>query len=418
MLRVLMANGATLPDVPDDARMPGEVCVPCGRRFDTRQAWAVHAFKVHGRVRKERTLVDGSACPICLRTFASNIRLCRHVQHTPRCKDMLIRGGFCVVAGPGVGSRQSRREADFLMPAMQGLGPFQEDCYATGLNSGTSREEFCSDTLLELQTLAATERPDWGLRDLIEASREVLGGRCLSAACLTGTVRAWQETLEADHLESLSLRWSALVRACGEWVCSNLSFHWLCQGAAAAQPQTVHTFVHSGAALSWLDFALVDERAMQAACEQGGFLLCHKSWLRAFQDLDRSWSVCCDLTEAVQNSEWQSKGEALLREGHHGLFCLSLLGLRWEEVEVHPPVKAKTARRAIDLIHLLRDVGCFCLRLWELRRPFVMVLPNGSEAHMHNLLEMPGIDGFRSEVWQVVHSVVEEGVPEFLFHRI
>ena len=407
-----------LPDVPDDARLQGEVCVPCGRCFDTRQAWAVHAFKVHGRVRQERTLVDGSACPICLRTFASNVRLCRHVQHTPRCKDMLLRGGFSVAAGPGVGSRQSRGEADFLMPAMQGLGLFKEECYTFGPNTGTPREEFCSDTLLDLQELATKERPEWGLRDLIEASRVVLGSRCLSAACLAGTVRVWQETLEADHCESLSLRWSALVRACGEWVCSNLSFHWLCQGTAAAKPQTVHTFAHSEAALSWLDFALVEKRDMQPPCGQGGFLLCHKSWLKAFQDRDSSWDVCCDLTEAVQNSAWQNKGEALLCEGRHGLFCLSLLGLRWEEVEVHPPVKAKAARRATDLIHLFRDVVCFCLRLWELQRPFVMVLPNRSEAHMHNLLALPGIDGFRSEAWQVVHSVVQEGIPEFLFHRI
>ena len=103
LVKRLMAHGASLPDVPESHRLPVEVCAPCGKCFGSKQAWSVHAFKVHGRVRPERSMVDGLSCPICLRTFASNIRLCRHVQHSLSCKTSLIAGGYSVAKGPGIG---------------------------------------------------------------------------------------------------------------------------------------------------------------------------------------------------------------------------------------------------------------------------------------------------------------------------
>ena len=418
LLRRLISNGAALPDLPEEQRMQGEVCVPCGRCFMNKQAWAVHAFKVHGRVRRERSLVDGLACPICLRTFASNIRLCRHVQHSAPCKEQLIRRGFHAPVGPGMGSRHARNEAELMAPAMQGLGPLPAAAPAPGDRDAPLHAECCHETLRELVGIARIERHDWGLKELLDAVRDIMGKRCLSAECLKDTAAAWRVSCADNHDETLSVRWSALVRVSTDWVCDNLSVPWLCGFQVADQSQSVHTFAHSEAALSWLDFSLVEAKGFQTPCDDGGFLLCHSSWQPAFRDLKRNWTASCDLATALKSAEWLRAGQALIEQGYRGLFCLSLLGCHWQSCGPATPIKAKAAGKALALVNLFSDVVGLGLQLWERQSPFVMVLPAMPEAFLRNILELPGIDGFRSEEWQVIFNISEEGVPEFLFHCI
>ena len=87
-------------------------------------------------------------------------------------------------------------------------------------------------------------------------------------------------------------------------------------------------------------------------------------------------------------------------------------------MHVAPPVKAKAARQALNLITLLRDVVAHCLFLWEQECPFVAVLPAADQAFLQAFHSLPGIGWFRSESWQVVHNTPEEEVPEVLFHII
>ena len=54
-------------------------CGPCQKVFGSLQAWSVHAFKVHGRVKPSRCYVAGEQCPVCLRQYASNVQLCLHI---------------------------------------------------------------------------------------------------------------------------------------------------------------------------------------------------------------------------------------------------------------------------------------------------------------------------------------------------
>ena len=97
---------------------------------------------------------------------------------------------------------------------------------------------------------------------------------------------------------------------------------------------------------------------------------------------------------------------------------MSLLGVPWPDAMLSPPVKAKQAAKAVSVVNLLTDVVDFGLRLRERNLPFVMILPNVGHAFLSNFLAFSGVEGFRSQRWQVIHSVPEEEVPEFLFHRI
>ncbi|CAE7199321.1 unnamed protein product [Symbiodinium necroappetens] len=59
LFRSLRTAGALLQDGVDSRDCPKEVCAQCGQAFPDARSWSHHAFKVHGRVREERTLVNG-----------------------------------------------------------------------------------------------------------------------------------------------------------------------------------------------------------------------------------------------------------------------------------------------------------------------------------------------------------------------
>ena len=418
VLRRMMAAGATLPGVAEDSRLPCEVCVPCCRKFDSKQAWAVHAFKVHGRTRPERSLVEGVSCPICLRTFASNVRLCRHVQHSGACRGQLRARGFVAEVGPGVGNRKTRHDEDCLAPVMQGYGPLQEPVRDVAGEAAFEWPEHCTHTLALLRCLAISERPGWRLADILEEARSALGSRCLSSQNLVHTVEVWRAEVPQLTDGVCSIHWGAIVCRCAEWLCENLSISWLCQQTIEEQEQTVLTFVHSEAALSWLDFAWVETRAVGPRRSSGGLLLCHEGWRRHFSDEGAQWDICLASEAALSDSAWYNKAKEYVDHGSAGTVYLCLYGLHWKAVHITAPLRAKPAKLALQHISILRDVIDLCLSLWATGHPFVTVLPVLPQAFLPALLSLPGVEGFRSEAWQVLHNVPEEEVPEFLFHHI
>ena len=417
LVRRLMAHGASLPDVPESNRLPVEVCAPCRKCFGSVQAWSVHAFKVHGRVRPERALVDGLSCPICLRTFASNIRLCKHVQHSLSCKKSLIAGGYSAEVGPGIGNKKACRAEDCLAPAMQGLGPLAADCGSGVAPADQAWPEACEETVRLLHLLVEREEASCSLGDVLASVRGVLCSRCLSSVGMVDTVQPWRAQLSARHAESWSIRWGALVHRCADWVCDNVSVAWVAPHAIVDTPLSILTFAHSEAALAWLDFAWVEPKQLQ--CPVGhGFLLCHDDKRHAFAACQEAWSVHCSVIHALSDSAWQVQGRCAVEQCPRSLTCLCLLGLPWQHMHVAPPVKAKAARQALNLIALLKDVVARCLFLWERECPFVAVLPSADQTFLQAIHSLPGIGWFRSEAWQVVHNTPEEEIPEVLFHII
>ena len=116
--RLLRAGGIVTAwrDVFQDAAC---ACGLCQKVFATRQAWAVHAFKVHGRVTLARRLVQGEQCPVCLKTYPTHMQLCHHLQGSSYCRHRLQARGFhCQPLPYGINS---------VGVVRQGFGPVLPD---------------------------------------------------------------------------------------------------------------------------------------------------------------------------------------------------------------------------------------------------------------------------------------------------
>ena len=245
----------------------------------------------------------------------------------------------------------------------------------------------------------------------------MLCSRCLSSTGLVDTVQSWRDQLSERSAESWSIQWSALVHRCADWVCDNASVAWVAPQAIVDIPPSILTFAHNEAALAWLDFAWVEPKALQ--CPVGyGFLFRHDGTRHRFAANQIVWSVHCNVACALGDSAWLAQGRCSVEQFPRSLTCLCLLGLPWQSIHVAPPVKAKVARSALDLIALLKDVVAHCPFLWERACPFVAVLPAVDQAFLQAFQSLPGIGWFRSEAWQVVYNTPEEEVPEVLFHLI
>ena len=97
LLKSLLRAGAILTAFVDDFQGGACACGPCQKVFRNKQAWAVHAFRKHGRVKASRCLVEGTQCPICLKQYAANVQLCGHVERSSFCRSRLIARGFSCV---------------------------------------------------------------------------------------------------------------------------------------------------------------------------------------------------------------------------------------------------------------------------------------------------------------------------------
>ena len=67
------------------------ICNFCEASFRTRQALAVHRFKVHGAKSIERQYLHGTQCPICLVEFWTRERVVNHVRYRSKvCRENLL----------------------------------------------------------------------------------------------------------------------------------------------------------------------------------------------------------------------------------------------------------------------------------------------------------------------------------------
>ncbi|CAE7213307.1 unnamed protein product [Symbiodinium sp. CCMP2592] len=195
LFRQLRAAGAYVTDIAE-VTPPSEVCGPCGRLFRDLRCWAHHAFKAHGRLREERTLVNGKQCPACLRHFRNNEKLCNHVRYSRGCKQQLLGAGFQAQPAPGIGSKKYDDGHRSQLPVVRAEGPMPilpvapiafeadrpsetvllrlEDCFTHGLSSEHS--------------FAA----------LLDFYRQAFSAECLQSTRLKATALEWQNRLEAE----------------------------------------------------------------------------------------------------------------------------------------------------------------------------------------------------------------------------
>ena len=93
------------------------LCFICNTTYHSYTAWAVHAFKRHGRVHAGRKLQAGKICQACGKAFNTEARLTRHFRTVPRCASTMAAQKQTVQLQPGLGS--TANEEQELQTVMQ-----------------------------------------------------------------------------------------------------------------------------------------------------------------------------------------------------------------------------------------------------------------------------------------------------------
>ena len=248
--RALVLQGAA---VPPDVRNEGdtrEVCGPCGCIFQGLREWSHHAFKRHGRIKESRKLATGTQCPVCIRQFACNARLCQHLDHSTSCRWALRNSGVSAHPEPG---RGSKKYDDKLQPATQASGPAQRWDFTVGVEE---KDSPCKEVLSLLEDLFFSGRESITTReDLLRKYRECFGAVCLQRTRLHATAAQWKqeiaEVLEAD--EDISVSWAAWHSSAAKLAADVDLVAWLAEDAVPTQ-SSVATFQHATVQLPWLEF--------------------------------------------------------------------------------------------------------------------------------------------------------------------
>ena len=143
-----------------------EVCGICQQVFPDFRCWSHHAFKCHGRLREARCYAAGSQCGACLKHFASNFKLCDHLEHNQVCQATLVTRGALAEVQPGRGSKKFRAGDDVMCPALVADGPTHAPSVSVYfLTESALRREFFlpSKTSLPTQMGVAACKSCWDL---------------------------------------------------------------------------------------------------------------------------------------------------------------------------------------------------------------------------------------------------------------
>ena len=242
-----------MPRVPKPQSALKEVCAPCNVVFRDFRAWSVHAFKCHGRIDEVRSLTDGLQCPHCLRHFATNVRLCRHIRHSTACRRTLLGNRQRTAPLPGIGSRKAPKEHLFCAPTLQAAGPHQRE------DVEWIEDELDRPAAEVLDCLAHIDYDGLGLNfdpDVAWARvRQAFSCVCLPVKRLQVTAQVWLERLSSGESGTTAgpILSAFLLRA-AQWVtCADFA-EWLAL-QPTERPNNVSTFRHSESNLSLLDFS-------------------------------------------------------------------------------------------------------------------------------------------------------------------
>ena len=175
-------------------------CMLCRQTFSSKAAWALHAFKRHGRKHRARWFATGTQCESCHREYHSNVRLARHLRTSHACRRHLEHAAFSYQTEPGVGSRSHRQflDAQHQRPVLPVQGPQQEmgaaEPYSRMDHLDPFEQTFC-DLLLN-----ATETPWTGQPQLVERLRQELCGMTMHPQEATGFMLEWARDISAFRL--------------------------------------------------------------------------------------------------------------------------------------------------------------------------------------------------------------------------
>ena len=370
-------DAGAIPKPSDAYSGTEEACGVCRKTFAPFQAWSVHAFKVHGRVRPERLLTTGSACPKCLKTFACHTRLCNHLRHSVACREALIAAGFVADKQPGIGSTKANTGCDSLGVASIAQGP-QPDWPVRP----TALRPHVNQQLLD--TLRGVFRdgvaPDMPL--LLDEYRCILSSGCYSIKDMRTTLDAWTIDLEGDIGEELPLTILAAHRKATLWLREGLSPTWIVGGQPRQETASLCTFSQGVECLRTLDMRPIQKALVTpvgpcsfvtAPARLGGYLAAR--WPGSIE--------CHVWKQDMQADQWTGCLFSFVKQHPQGLVALCFQDL------TYPSLRLPATVKKLKQEHLQRqqvcDVVLVAAQLWVIGHPFLLTLPRSARQPCHAL---------------------------------
>ena len=141
-------------------------CLRCQKRFKSKAAWSVHAFRAHQRVASTRRLAHGVTCLVCHRVYALHSRLVNHLKYSTACAEELRRRGLTVDAQPSIGSKvEQKARFKVLAPVLRADGPdlpgYGQPAPEDLLDPG--KEQLCERILDVVEECTRSTYPIWDL---------------------------------------------------------------------------------------------------------------------------------------------------------------------------------------------------------------------------------------------------------------
>ena len=356
--RQLRLAGATIPATSALSEECSHFCAPCQLIFDSYQAWSVHAFKTHGHTAEHRQVQHGLQCQACLRHFTTHVKLCRHLQYQPRCRQTLLSQGHHCSVEPGVGNKRAVDEGKFQAPSLQAQGPVlpcQADRWVPYLERPSIEVLDCLhfvDFDLDPEHFTETAVKD--------KARLAFGSVCLPLPKIRATVRAWGEQIPRRFAEAPAQR--EVCQAVISWILNCDLVQWLVPTPRGKVP-ALHTFQQAEGILANLDPSSITPPVILCPRDPTLIRVGPADWLRGLPEgplpaVDFTHEECL---EAFRDGRTPCFIEDPPSEV---IFILSVRSLPGWSARPSPPVKDRVFSERFDHATLHYDLARFALRLW------------------------------------------------------
>ncbi|CAE7657229.1 unnamed protein product [Symbiodinium sp. CCMP2592] len=365
-----------------------ECCGPCRQTFPNLQAWSVHAFKTHGRLTAGRGVLSGRQCQKCLRHFATNLKLCKHLAYSHQCRRSLQVAGYHAPVEPGQGSTRGEDQHRVQAPVLQAEGPVLPFDSA----------EWCDEADRPVaEILDCLRHVGLGIaHDDVPAVEEQIRVAFASVCAPVRRLRITARAFLATQLLGLPEPIRPIVARTLEWVPTADVVEWLVPSPDPSIDPTC-TFRDEALVLEALEVAAIRlPRALTFSEDPTTVLVGPDEWCLPFDDCRR---ILFPFSECVASLR---QGDSLsFLEGPFEDVVFEICLNDWNGFRQCPPVCLPPAsfHRQLLLMTLQGDLMRFALRLWGRGIPTRLLFPVSSRPHISLLLEIPGLDFVESSGW-------------------
>ena len=372
VFRALVRQGARVPTIERDRADNTELCGPCQVLFCSLREWSHHAFKRHGRIRHVRNLVDGQQCPVCLRQFACNARVCQHLEHAHRCRWALLNAGAHCPPQPGVGHRQFNDGKKVLLPATQAAGPHGRWDFTPCVEEKDRPSDIVLRALEDLFWEGEAATASYG--SLLAQYCSCFRLQCLQRSRLRATAVQWRDVLcEAlSDVEDTSVQWAGWHLSAANFVVGVDFVSWL-GGDAAAPQQSVSTFRDATRFLPLLDTSGCSLPSAAGFAALGSCFLPCLGALPVFGGIFEKVVLHASCLEDPGLVDF-----ARVRAQDLGLVYVSCVGILAGLETPYPLRSFRNLEAPLKALRLLSDLTRGVLYLWAGACPAILVLPEVS----------------------------------------